>query len=40
MTAIGAHTFMIMVDRLTRDGIEFSSSDFRLFGTKGRVKEE
>lgn len=40
LTAIGAHTFMIMVDRLTRDEIEFSSDDFGWFGTKGRKKEE
>lgn len=40
LTAIGAYIFMIMVDRLTRDEVEFTLDDFRRFGAKGREKEE
>lgn len=40
MTAVGAHTFMIMVDRLTRDEVEFVTDDFRLFGAKSTKKEK
>ncbi|KAG9669233.1 alkaline phytoceramidase, partial [Aureobasidium melanogenum] len=31
LTAIGAHTFMIMVDGLTRDKVEFSQDAFKWF---------
>ncbi|KAH0284955.1 hypothetical protein KCU62_g7904, partial [Aureobasidium sp. EXF-3399] len=40
LTAIGVHTFMIMVDRLTRDEVQFASDDSRLFGAKSTKKEE
>jgi dihydroceramidase len=40
LTAIGAYTFMHLVDVLTRQEIEFSSDDFDLFGAKTAIKEE
>ncbi|THY81133.1 hypothetical protein D6C95_09219 [Aureobasidium pullulans] len=33
-TAVGAHTFMIMVDVLTRDRVELLEEDFTFFGAK------
>ncbi|THY33975.1 hypothetical protein D6D01_02072, partial [Aureobasidium pullulans] len=37
LTAVGAHTFMIMVDVLTRDRVELLEGDFTLFGGKNMM---
>jgi dihydroceramidase len=40
LTAIGAHTFMYMVDVLTRERFEFSNENFSLFGANTAIKRE
>ncbi|KAG9604230.1 alkaline phytoceramidase, partial [Aureobasidium melanogenum] len=40
LTAIGAHTFMIMVDGLTRDKVEFSHDVFGWFEGSGAGKKD
>ncbi|TIA84228.1 hypothetical protein D6C76_01758 [Aureobasidium pullulans] len=37
LTAVGAHTFMIMIDVLTRDRVELLEGDFTLFGENTTV---
>lgn len=37
LTAVGAHVFMIMVDKLTREDVKFSSQDFELLGRKSTI---
>ncbi|KAH0336396.1 alkaline phytoceramidase, partial [Aureobasidium melanogenum] len=38
LTAIGAHTFMIMVDGLTREKVEFSQGAFGWFGNSNAMR--
>jgi dihydroceramidase len=40
LTAIGAHTFMYMVEVLTREQVESPGDDFNFFSAKTTKKEE
>jgi dihydroceramidase len=40
LTAIGAHTFMYMIEVLTREEGKLSGADFNLFSAKTAKKEE